>query len=684
MEYSNWFEYLKSVSTSAKANGTRFSSSWRDFVNLELAMGYFETQTTEPVLDRVRAWVGPRPKEPKDSDGFNALFEQELKRLFSSVLFGKGNMAHFIRNRNLWATAGGSQSRGLLYSDGKVFSKTKWSYAMSLTDQQVQDALYSTGPGHAIVSSVEGAGKDRIIISSDNDLHIKMSYINTIIENPISALFAKLRISSLFYTPSNSLDLFVNEMEKAKLARILKVPVDQSSFDQNQPKEHILIILRLFCDMLPFKEDKDVMRRIIDSVSRTVVSVGNARIPYLYGLLSGWRWTALLGTICNIVSLMCILRRTGVEADFICQGDDVSLHVNSVRDLTLILDDYKLLGYDVNPSKFWISTYRNEFLRRLFMPDGVYGYACRSILSILWKKPQGSFVLKSMTEEFESTVTNWSTLAGRVGIKQVEVIAKKGLLEDLIGLSAGRMSVLDIKDWLLTAKSFGGAGLAQSGHTAVRSTRRVVDDPFTHYRSDSILTADEQRKYALGRTFGRRAKFFVESQVTRADTGSIDNLTSQSFLRSLELVPIEAVLLSKFPSSAVFLDAETNNLSDEDIFKLEEGIRNNFTLSRFDNVWRRLYKGPGSGVLDHIRKEGSVRLLQDFLLGKLSVSAPTVLGANPILVAQIRKFVSDKFFLHLCSRRRLRYDWIRSSLYQCESTIRHIVSHAVSLYGMYA
>jgi hypothetical protein len=365
-KYAEWFSYLKEVSASCKQFGTEVTLDWKYFVNIELALGYFETNTSDDLLSRVKAWVGPRPPLPKDESQFCSVFRLEARKLFSNLVFQGGSINAFCKNRNLWATAGGSQDVGLKYDNGTVYNKSKWSYAFSMTDADVYHELFKIGRGRAVVSSVEGAGKDRIIISSDNSLHIKMSYINTIIERPLSKLFRDKALSSLFYGVDDTLKMYLETMEQCGDRSLLKVPIDQSSFDQNQPKEHILIILQELAARISDPIDAHIMSLIISSVMNTEVRVGKTVLPYQYGLLSGWRWTALLGTLCNIVSLRSICSTLQVSALYTCQGDDVSLVVKDLDTLQRILDEYSRLGYEVNPNKFWISTYRNEFLRRIF------------------------------------------------------------------------------------------------------------------------------------------------------------------------------------------------------------------------------------------------------------------------------------------------------------------------------
>lgn len=682
IEYSAWFDFLKGISAACKQYGTLVTLSWKDFVNLELALGYFETNTTEPLLQRVIDWVGPRPRKLKDEEDFLTLFRSQAAALFSKLTFKKGSIRGFCKNRNMWATSGGSQDVGLKYDSGNVYTKSKWAYAFSLTDDDIYNLLFERRRGHAVVSSVEGAGKDRIIISSDNALHIKMSYLNSIMEQPIKRLFSSLRLSSLFYSSGDTAKMYLDMMSECDQTTTLKVPIDQSSFDQNQPKTHILILLDELSKRMSDPIDGLILDLVKESIDTSTVRVGKTVLPYSYGLLSGWRWTALLGTLCNIVSLSAICKMTEVTASYTCQGDDVSLVVKSRDDLLRILSSYGSLGYEVNPNKFWISTYRNEFLRRIVTSSGVDGYPSRSILSILWKKPQGSFLPKTLPEELEAVLQNWSAFLGRSGIKDINRGFKLGMWEDLVGAVSGRIPTDKLKNWLFTARTLGGGGLACLGHTALRVRRSVRDDQFTGYRRDSVLDSRAQAKYVHSRLWGRRAEYRSDTEVKEVDSGSLKDISLFSFFRELELVPVEALLRAGVSPLSIYIKPELE-IGDEEVFQLEETTRTSFSIHSYDKVIRGYYGGTGTAVLDHLRRVGSVRVLKDYLLGEMKMNTPTVIGANPVILSTVKNYVENRFQKYLLTRKRVRFDWVKSALVLSEEVIRNIYNRIGNQVGTF-
>jgi hypothetical protein len=340
------------------------------------------------------------------------------------------------------------------------------------------------------------------------------------------------------------------------------------------------------------------------------------------------------------------------------------------------------LGYEVNPNKFWISTYRNEFLRRIFTENKVDGYPSRSILSILWKKPQGSFLPKTLREEFETIVQNWSAFLGRSGINDVSKGFKLGMWEDIVGAAAGRLPTDKIKDWLFTSRTLGGGGLAIHGHTVLQAKSSVVDDQFTGYRADSVLDHQTQRKYVHSRMWGRKAKYETETTVKTVDPGVVTSLSIFTFLKDVESVPVDALIWAR-PLKLSIHVLDTMDMSDEDLFLLEEKIRSHFSLSTYDKVIRGYYGGTGTGVLDHLRKCGSVRILKDFLLGSLRMNTPTIIGANPILLSHIKNFVESRLFQYICTRSNIGYNWVKSCFIMAEETVRHLYRRVEQTVGTF-
>jgi len=124
------------------------------------------------------------------------------------------------------------------------------------------------------------------------------------------------------------------------------------------------------------------------------VIVGGERIDITNGILSGWRWTAMLDTIVNLIELS--MAEEWVEenslikvnmVDFCAQGDDDWLKLKDKRSAVALWLAYESFGLFVNPGKFFLDTVRDEFLRRVMDKGIITGYPARSITSICFRNP---------------------------------------------------------------------------------------------------------------------------------------------------------------------------------------------------------------------------------------------------------------------------------------------------------
>lgn len=122
-------------------------------------------------------------------------------------------------------------------------------------------------------------------------------------------------------------------------ASSIKVPLDQSAFDNNQSKSTILAVLFGIHDHIihqretpaEYKEVWSVMWKALTTVTPKVLMEGEER-AWENGIPSGWRWTALLDPLLNIVSFRVATRYAREHYDINVpvsmanmQGDDVIL-----------------------------------------------------------------------------------------------------------------------------------------------------------------------------------------------------------------------------------------------------------------------------------------------------------------------------------------------------------------------
>jgi hypothetical protein len=174
---------------------------------------------------------------------------------------------------------------------------------------------------------------------------------------------------------------------------------------------------------------------------------------------SGWRWTALFDTMINygeFYTCVQLIYDAGARLrvlDMLPQGDDDWILLGSFLDAGRVYEAYKLTGLEINKSKFFVSTTRDEFLRRYAQRGvGVRGYISRGIHSILWRSPNKDSEKGSAIEILE----NWLTLMRRGGDNDA---IWPILVEDIKGATGLRDQ--DIFDWFSTPATLGGAGIKE-------------------------------------------------------------------------------------------------------------------------------------------------------------------------------------------------------------------------------
>jgi hypothetical protein len=117
------------------------------------------------------------------------------------------------------------------------------------------------------------------------------------------------------------------------------------------------------------------------------VEIFNTYIPIQHGVLSGWKWTALIDTMVNIAELniakRCVERWTGEKVDIIynAQGDDDDIRCQNLKHSIMLCHTYSYLGLKINPKKFFLRKNINEYLRKVQLNGIQLGYPARMVLT---------------------------------------------------------------------------------------------------------------------------------------------------------------------------------------------------------------------------------------------------------------------------------------------------------------
>jgi hypothetical protein len=175
---------------------------------------------------------------------------------------------------------------------------------------------------------------------------------------------------------------------------LFRLCTDQGQFDLHQPKEWIVYVMeKLFDRMCDTASHPDV-RRIADielkSLRDYVVLEGNFEdISWKSSLLSGYKWTALIGSILNRAEAHAVMEKLSIKPVFeYYQGDDSIVKVQKHISVADVSAAYVNLGFEVNPDKTWLFNRSCEYLHEIYFSGiGVFGFPARAARAMIYVKP---------------------------------------------------------------------------------------------------------------------------------------------------------------------------------------------------------------------------------------------------------------------------------------------------------
>ncbi|OAF67499.1 hypothetical protein A3Q56_04779 [Intoshia linei] len=198
-------------------------------------------------------------------------------------------------------------------------------------------------------------GKKRLVVKSEMQLYMEMAYLSEI-ENV----------------------LMINLEEKTKKDGLVFFMLDQSAFDKNQSGRMVLSLL-------------GNLKNIIESIKNGTIDYENVNLgAYRGGVASGWRWTAMIETLLNMIVARLALRKVELLHLKITDnymGDDALIVLQEqptvTSKLVRILHFYKSYGLKTHPTKQQVSTVRIEYFGDLHFSETMQGYVSRKVDSVI-------------------------------------------------------------------------------------------------------------------------------------------------------------------------------------------------------------------------------------------------------------------------------------------------------------
>lgn len=277
-------------------------------------------------------WIGPR-KTWAASDRMREWVERWLAKKFSrwqpkmeANSQRKLTFEQFCRDPIRWATSGG----GPHIHWGEDEFRTKWAWAMQCLEGGLDPYVEALKlPNIAHVALKEEPNKTRLVITTPMSSYLRQSYVLYLSGMP--------ELNSPIYGTAE-----LQELQRYAFTSYSSI--DAKAFDHQIPLWFVKdVIRRMFLAV----GQEGLLRQEMAHINRLYVELFGVKRKYAGGVLSGWRFTSMLGTIASQCLCEWIVSK-GVDTKFVCQGDDVLLYsmktiprevVTHVAEFGLAIDD---------------------------------------------------------------------------------------------------------------------------------------------------------------------------------------------------------------------------------------------------------------------------------------------------------------------------------------------------------
>jgi hypothetical protein len=413
--------------------------------------------------------------------------EQEVRDL--EILPNVKKYIHKIKTKNVeysflnfvsfrdWAV-GGASSHGEkvvfenIGRDGSVKALSRKDKFLALIRWSDEDIVkrclsskYKTKVGTFVKK--DEPGKPRLVQSYDVFSFIRCSYIECFIDN----INGNGDWTSLGYRARDTMSMYQTLLTFPGF----RLAVDQSGFDLHQSKLLVISTIKELFDWIKLDNDNPSLNRVIDaeidSLERVIISFGGTEKEWKYGLLSGYKFTALIGSLLNAGAFDAAMNSVGAVVKFgRFQGDDAVAINESEVDIAEVAKFYLSIGKEINVLKSWQHRRRTDYLHLLFDMETatVSGYPARIAKSLIWKKPglESSYNKQAKINEFNSLVLKGS----RRGLIYMDQVLKRYVRSQV------NVKDIDLDKWIYSKTVIGGAGFGKGNYALVY--KKIVGKKF--------------------------------------------------------------------------------------------------------------------------------------------------------------------------------------------------------------
>jgi len=664
-EFYSRAKYLSEVLVKQGPDITPF---WRELSHLHTIGGFALPASFAVQKELIEGWVkGPFvPKLYGSESIFNYHFRKGVEEFFRKMTWKDGvrkiSREEFADSPLLWATPGATNADTVKINGQKVRSKN--GTAVLFTSEKIlrilQRRVYDRSVNKVFQKMDETFGKTRMVANSDFRMYILMSYISAQFEGLVDH-----PNTSLFWSNGRRMEEYRKWVRELGFGSNL--PGDYSEFDHRVSLKMIEIIthcLREWLSRVGIEWDEvdegiwdEIIYRFKNGFCALEVSGDKAMIRCERGVLSGWRWTSLLGTVVNYGIYYIIKTQLIPDSEPLFQedsccfhGDDAKLKLLRPRLAPLIVGFVNSMGFLMHPAKTWASTNRDEFLRLCFEPGGIRGYPARTVRPIFVANPNNKPPPPGIAR-LRVLASNWVKLARRLGL------GREGffdfMLRDLV--KSKQLSRAKILEWLETPASLGGFGLGPTGlYKFVESEVPSDPDPtvlkFPRIREELAAYHKAGVELSTREVVNHVNTFLGGSRSGKISQEKLELASTTPFFRKIQLT-VKRFFKWEFFGKNKILSA----VAQTSIQKLSDLLAS---------------LKSGASIVEKLYHKCSKSALKMLLTGKWQISAPPSLLYSDEAVSELADWVGGHVELGLISRHRITTKHLDSARYHADVTLQ--------------
>lgn len=438
--------HLKFISSQSFTRTFSTSPAYMYFVHLH-ALGGKAPYSEKDIVEDVSSWV-----DNNKQFNYPEYVTSKIDHCFSiwNVNHDPSQFLPFSEFCNdvlRWGTSGGAKKVTFL---GDEF-RSKWAWGFSnLTTKDGKELsktanLYETAlrqGENAKVALKEEATKTRPVITTSMASYLRQSYLAYRWGRPpINSPIASSSWLPLFQTTNYN----------------WYGCLDGDRFDQTIPAWVVRYIIKKLGEI--DEESRVVSLAELDALDNLHVEWGHYKWKWQGGLLSGWRFTSLIGSLVSYVAAEFIIEQAGLQGsmNYGVMGDDLILYSNtsslSPETMTSL---YNKFGLKANLNKT-TSGPIGEYLRKTYSELGVLGYPALALRTCIYANPW----ISTYQQEFEDEIsTGWLTFYSRLLPLRCSDSLHRFIFNTILYniKSQSKWPHIPWADWLRTPISAGGGG----------------------------------------------------------------------------------------------------------------------------------------------------------------------------------------------------------------------------------